>query len=416
MNPAPDPPFQLHQDELPRLRRRLAWNFGAAWTAGLGVLLAVALWEGLNRLSEEVDGELEVRAALVYGLAWFNEGGVLQSHLLEREPIAHDPDFPVRIFSKTSEQEPVLGPPLSRNLSSDVLGPIREVIEQRRDSWSGDIGGERVYLLPMFPEESDEPVGVACVAHPLSAMHARQLRFVALLGGTFFALAGLGVVVALRLARSSVRPIQAMLTDRERFLAGAAHELRQPVTTILAVSESAQESDEDAMPALARVAKAARGAARRVEALLAYARLESGTQDIDFVPTRIDLIVERAVESFPLAVLDLKEVVASVDVALFEVAIVNLLANAERYGAGESGRGISITLRRGMLRVDDSGAGFPKSLVGGGAPPYGGSSSPHGHGIGLTLVARIARLHNGDLRCDNGEAGASVTMTFAGSR
>ena len=406
-------PFNVSESEIPRLRRKLAWSFGTAWALGLGLLLAVALWEGLSRLSEEVDRELQVRTSVVYGLAWFNGKGDLDSTLLEREPIAHDAEFPIRIFSETSGAEPVFGPELSAAMSESLRRPIHEVLTQQRDSWSGDIGSERIYLLPMYPDNSNTPVGIASVAHGISSLGAQQFRFVALLGGTFIVLAGLGVVVALRLARSSVQPISAMLNDRERFVAGAAHELRTPLAAILAVSESGEAGDEPPPAALERVTRIAKAAERKAEALLAYARLESGTQEVNFERARVDLVVERAVEPYPHAVLDLHEVVARIDVALFEVAVENLLANAARHGDGGGGRGVTITLRDGLLNVEDRGPGFPSSRTGNGAPPFGWSSSPErGHGIGLTLAARIATLHGGILRLDNGTEGAIASFSF----
>ena len=398
--------------ELRALRRNLARSFAVAWFAGLGLLLAISLWEGLTRRADELDKTLAVRATVIYGLAYFDESGALRTELLEREPLAQDDAYPMRVFLDASARDAAYGPAVSPALAADLQGHVAAIMASERETWSGDAAGQRVHLLPMYFDDGLEPAGVACVAHPLSSLRSQQLHFAALLVGTFALLAGAGILVAIRLANRSVAPVAAVLADRERFIAGAAHELRTPLATLSALAASGLAGDEPANAALERIAGVLTDTERTVEALLAYARLESGSHEPRYEATRIDLLVERLTETMPGATLDLAEVTAEVDLPLFELAASNLLNNAVAHGRASDGAGATVTVRGSSLSVQDSGPGFPATLLDRAGRHYGWTTSPTGHGIGLALVHRVAELHGGTLRLENTASGACAVLTW----
>jgi two-component system OmpR family sensor kinase len=392
------------------LRRRLAWSFGSAWLLALGAMLGVSLAEGCARRAEQLDRELSVRATVVYGLTWFDDTGALRGDLLERESSARDHRFPVRAFSVAGVQ--VFGEPASPAFVAGLEAPSARLLRGELESWSGDVAGQRVHLLPLFENESDRVAGVACVSHPLATLRAQKMRFAAPIVATFVALALVGVGVAQWLSRRSVTPLVAMLDERERFLAGAAHELRTPLATIRAFVESSDAGDEPATVALARVGVVVDRAERSVDALLVYARLDAGAHEPVFEPVRIDLLVDRLVAHMPEADVAAVPVTAAVDLPLFELAIANLLANAERHGRARGGRGLRIALRPGHLAMEDRGPGFPPEVVDRRARRFGWTSAAGGHGIGLALATRVAEIHGGDLSCANTESGARVILSW----
>jgi signal transduction histidine kinase len=103
------------------------------------------------------------------------------------------------------------------------------------------------------------------------------------------------------------------------------------------------------------------------------------------------------------------------DAAQLERALGNLVHNALIHGEGE------VTLRARVqdgwleLRVEDEGPGVvPESVtasVGEAPPPRPGSSRP-AHGLGLTIVRRVAEAHGGALQVFEARDGMAGTVSL----
>ena len=202
--------------------------------------------------------------------------------------------------------------------------------------------------------------------------------------------------------------VEAVVANERRFLQDAAHELRTPLAVLSLQADNALRSRDidEVHHSVLQISHATQRSARISEQLLDMARLES--TGLSEAAARIDLgAVAQAV------VQDYRQRVALRDQTLIEdiesctvlghmdslgILLRNLLDNAIRYSG--QGSHIHIVCQRDALEgyiqlsVQDDGPGVP--------PEYRERildrffrmprAAGHGSGIGLSLVARIARL------------------------
>jgi two-component system sensor histidine kinase QseC len=221
--------------------------------------------------------------------------------------------------------------------------------------------------------------------------------------------------------------------ERERrFTADAAHELRTPVAAIKAQAQVAQLAS--GLPArdhaLDQVVAGAERASRLVEQLLTLARLDAIDRNA-LEPCGLRALAAQAVaEAAPAALSHgvCLELVASGDVpdvqvrcipALVEVLIRNLIDNAVRHGGGGAVR-VEVADPTGcaVVSVTDEGPGIPehersKVLERFYRLPEAGEG---GSGLGLSIVQRIAQIHDAELvmrsgpAMDSGEGGKGLRV------
>ncbi len=97
--------------------------------------------------------------------------------------------------------------------------------------------------------------------------------------------------------------------------------------------------------------------------------------------------------------------------------IVNLLDNALRHTPPGTGIGMALTADDDVVRIDvsDHGPGIPEADRERVFARFARSrKQPHhpGHGLGLSLVAAIARAHGGTVRLDDNHPGVTVMVTL----
>src|SRR5262249_31140377 len=102
----------------------------------------------------------------------------------------------------------------------------------------------------------------------------------------------------------------------------------------------------------------------------------------------------------------------------------NLVDNAIKYAAPDArknGAGAGIVVKaaiegdRVLLSVADNGPGIPQGDRGRAVERFvrlEKSRSVPGSGLGLSLVAAVARLHGGELRLDDNEPGLRATIVL----
>lgn len=98
-------------------------------------------------------------------------------------------------------------------------------------------------------------------------------------------------------------------------------------------------------------------------------------------------------------------------------ALNNILINAvhavkekQAEDASEEGEVALTVLTEGhqvVLRVEDTGYGFPDDLIHSVAEPYV-TTKPNGSGLGLAIVQRIVEEHGGELRLSNKPSGGAL--------
>ncbi|MDQ1232348.1 HAMP domain-containing sensor histidine kinase [Sphingomonas sp. SORGH_AS_0879] len=207
-----------------------------------------------------------------------------------------------------------------------------------------------------------------------------------------------------------------------------AHDLRTPLARLRGqVARIAQEAHD---PVQAERASAALAQCDTLlamfAALLRIAEIEAGHRQAGFAPVDLAALVEEtATMMIPVAeeagqrlgVTATARPTAFVgDRQLLIQALVNLIGNAIKYGA--PGGAIRVALDRAAdggvtLSVADNGPGIPPEQRARALRRFGrldSSRGQAGHGLGLPLVAAIARLHRGRLVLGDAEPGLRVSL------
>ena len=214
-----------------------------------------------------------------------------------------------------------------------------------------------------------------------------------------------------------------------------AHDLKTPLTRLRNRAEEAMrqaDSPEAMRAALGAVIEESDGLIRVFNALLTIARLEAGDAERDFatfdagqVTREVGELYEALAEEQGLALDVAAEpgLMVNGNRELIGQALANLIDNAIKYGA--DGKGPKrIALRAGrdegriLLKVADHGPGIPEAervhVLDRFVRLEKARSRP-GFGLGLSLVAAVARLHGGSLALADNAPGLAVTMSLPGS-
>ncbi|MGY5955382.1 quorum sensing histidine kinase QseC [Kosakonia sp. BK9b] len=197
-----------------------------------------------------------------------------------------------------------------------------------------------------------------------------------------------------------------MMRRERRFTSDAAHELRSPLAALKVQTEVAQLSDDDPQArgkALRQLHVGIDRASRLVEQLLTLSRLDSlnNLDDIETVPLAA-LLQSAVMDSYLPAQQSGIEVRLHLHVAsvsrqaqplLLSLLVRNLLDNAIRYSP--PGSTVDVTQDANGFSVRDNGPGISdEALARVGErfyrPP---GQTETGSGLGLSIVQRIARLH-----------------------
>jgi len=237
-----------------------------------------------------------------------------------------------------------------------------------------------------------------------------------------------GVVASARDITDSRRAEQ-QVAEKEKFaamghmMAGAAHELNNPLTAILGVSDLLREraSDDATRRQVEIVLQQARRAAAIVQNLLAFSRPRAQGR----TRLRLEQIVQRALQSHQASLQQKKiQVKFSApanlpgfdgDVRLLTQVFSNLIANAEQAISGFRGSGtlqISVTASNGILcaSIEDDGPGIPPEAIGKIFDPFFTTKRPGGgSGLGLTICLAVVKEHGGRIEVDS-PAGAGATF------
>lgn len=221
-----------------------------------------------------------------------------------------------------------------------------------------------------------------------------------------------------------------LATDRARFAATAAHELRTPLASLRLYSDLiAEEEDAAAREKYAReLASQTERLGRVVANVLEVTRLERGTFALKPRPGAIGALVEECVARLrpqleaaqcrlDLHVAgDLPQV--SFDPDALHHVVDNLVDNAEKFSREAPDRSISVAVAPEdggvAITVSDRGPGVPEDLLRDPRPfrRASSSSSPAGLGLGLFLVDRIVRGHGGALRSVQRPGGGASVQVF----
>ncbi|MEN2746264.1 ATP-binding protein [Sphingomonas sp. T9W2] len=228
------------------------------------------------------------------------------------------------------------------------------------------------------------------------------------------------------------RSVNAML-DRIASLVGElkmatdalAHDLRSPLTRLRATLERALAAadSEDARVAVLRGMEEGERLLSMLDTALRITRAEAGIGRDAFTSTDLTELLADLADLFEplaedrglaIAVTPSAAVIATVHREMIGQAVSNLVDNALKYGAGtirlsieDEGGGVAIIVR-------DDGPGIPADRRVAALQRFGRldpSRHESGAGLGLSLVAAVARLHGGTIELADNHPGLIVRLT-----
>jgi PAS domain S-box-containing protein len=211
-----------------------------------------------------------------------------------------------------------------------------------------------------------------------------------------------------------------------QMLAGAAHELNNPLTAILGVSDLLREvsSDEGSQRKANLIFQQARRAAAIVQNLLAFSRPPAQIRP----RIRLDQIVQQAIKGQEVSLaqkniavtLEAPEGLPSVegDPKLLVQVFVNIIANAEKAisDSRESGSlRVSLALVGDRVRVTlaDNGPGISPADMGKVFDPFFTTKRPGGNpGLGLTICLAIVKDHGGTIEAQSSPGSGAAFSVY----
>jgi signal transduction histidine kinase len=231
-----------------------------------------------------------------------------------------------------------------------------------------------------------------------------------------------------------VRVVNSMLDQIERLMGevkgvcdSIAHDLRTPLTRLLAALERANRRNLSAAERRAEIEEAiaeVRLMLRTFAALLRISEIEDGARRASFSDVDLGQVVSDAIDYYEPAA-DAKGVTLAFDAGpgdghhringdidlLFE-AVGNLIDNAIKFTP--AGGAVSVALRPGAaIVVADTGCGIaPEQRENVKLRFHRGDRAREtsGNGLGLPLVGAIARLHGMELHFEDGAPGCRVVV------
>lgn len=216
----------------------------------------------------------------------------------------------------------------------------------------------------------------------------------------------------------------------KQFTSDASHEMRTPVSVILAECARVKrkaETKEDFDKSVSVIERNALRISQMTDQLLSITRLEQGTSKYTLERANLSEFISAACEDFKLG--NNSKTVISTDIepdiyvifnpSLMSSLIQNLLENARKYGKPDGH--INISLKRdnssANLSVADDGIGISQDDLAKIWQRFWQAkqsrSSEEGAGLGLSIVRQIARFHGGSASVESslGE-GCTFTVTL----
>ena len=204
------------------------------------------------------------------------------------------------------------------------------------------------------------------------------------------------------------------------FISNVSHELKTPLSLIRMFGEllamGKVKSPEKGKEYAEIITREAERLSRLIDNVLDFARMERGPVAYEFLPGRLDEVVERSLdvyrhrverEGFSLSTKidsDLPETM--LDENAMTLLLLNLLENAVKYGRGEIAVYLTRQGNRLRLVVGDQGPGIPpeehkRIFDRFYRTRQARGTNVRGSGIGLSLVKHIAEAHGGSVTVDS---------------
>lgn len=217
---------------------------------------------------------------------------------------------------------------------------------------------------------------------------------------------------------------------KDKFLAMVSHELRNPLSAILAYAQLLQTRKLDdksfMVRALENIERNAKLQARLINDLLDISRITSGTLRLNKVPVDLASVIESVIDTMRLIAeakaikieTVLEPIVGYVlgDVDRLQQIIGNLVSNAIKFTP--EGGYIHVQVKcleeRILVQVSDTGKGISANFLPHVFDPFlqaADMGRQGGLGLGLAIVRHLVELHGGTIQAESPGEGQGATFT-----
>lgn len=222
--------------------------------------------------------------------------------------------------------------------------------------------------------------------------------------------------------------LEDMEEKRRLFVSNASHELKTPLSSIKLLSESILSMQTDGDSYISEFMNDINGEVDRlakiVDRLLTLTKLDAGTDVAEMKLVCINTLLERVSRSLKpqadrkniaMAVLDMEEVYAELDLSKMWQVIYNITDNAIKYTP--AGGVVKIVLKKEgefcRIEISDNGIGIPEDDVNRIFDRFyrvdkARSRESGGTGLGLSIVKDMVELHKGKILVDSKEGEGST--------
>ena len=212
--------------------------------------------------------------------------------------------------------------------------------------------------------------------------------------------------VTARTVNAMLERLAALIEHERSFSLAAAHELRTPLSVLLARTQLGLESEtlEEAQSSLRRSERSVRELVTLVDGLLSLARSQGSSVQLTADLSDVALAALESFESgLPAGIhLELQASPVLGDPLALRLATRNLLENAVKYGRGQIWLSSGHTPEQSWLSVMDDGPGIPAAALPRLLRPFQQLDlHSSGAGLGLALVQTVAQQHRAQVRFEH---------------
>ena len=224
--------------------------------------------------------------------------------------------------------------------------------------------------------------------------------------------------------------IEGLLENLRQVSSDIAHDLRTPLARLRNRLERGTLDQPDADALITDAIRQLDEVLSLFAAILRLAEVESGETKRLFGPVDVTALMTEVAESYAPAFEDQGRLFlwsiepgleAQGDRELLAQAVVNLLENAQRHTSTDTIVRMTTSSTESMIcmQVSDNGRGVPKADLGRITKRFArleSSRNTAGHGLGLSLVSAVAKLHGGQLLLRDLAPGLSAMIKIPRTR